>query len=319
LRTDKKLISTIIATHNRPRLVLETLDSLAGQSWRPLEVVVVDDGSDPSTGEAIRAWQADRRPDFRFQYLWQENQGPAAARNHGFEASSGQRIHFLDDDDLMHADALAQLEAALGRDDGPAIAMASHQYRHADGSAGGLVPPPELSPGATLRSMIRGDWFVPIHGYLFTRAAVRRIGPWNPVLTSQEDDEYLLRAAMAGVALRAAPSALVYYCQHGGVRRATPGKPGETVRQGLEKRLRADLAIRESAFEALCETQREIERYRAAFEAWQARLRARYGPLPANPDPASRLLAWLHRGPARQENRGAASGPEASELLGEFE
>lgn len=286
-----RLISTIIATYNRPALVTRTLDNLIQQTYRPLEVVVVDDGSSPATEKAIRAWHTATKPDIRLIYRWQENQGPATARNYGLEACSGELIHFLDDDDLLEMNALEYLAAAQSGTE-PAIAMASYQYWEEEGPMGTITVPSELSPEATLAAMIEGAWFVPIHGYLFKRAATDRIGPWNPALTSQEDDEYLLRAALSYVPFKAAPGATVYYCQHEGVRRATPGKPGESLAQGLKKRMSADLAIRESAFEVLYE-RGQLAAYRTAFLRWRARLRDRYASIGLETEAQSELLSWL--------------------------
>ena len=305
---NKQLISVIIATHNRPQLLTRTLDSVARQTFRPLEVVIVDDGSGDATRQAVDDWRRQARPDFRLSYHWQENQGPATARNKGVEAGSGERVLFLDDDDLLCPGAVEHLAAALAGERN-AIAMASYQYWERGNPVGALIRPRCMEPEEVLCSMIQGTWFVPIHGYLFTRCALEQIGPWNPVLTSQEDDEFLLRAALAGIALRCAPEARVYYCQHDGARRATPGKPGETVDQGLEKRMFADLAIRESVFEALGQ-QHDMEQYRIAFSLWQMRLRKRYSAALNKLNPQSELLEWL--GAAPEETTSGSSPPLAS-------
>jgi len=294
LSLSKKLISIIIATHNRPQLLTATLDCLAKQSHRPHEVVIVDDGSDTATADAVRAWKNRARPAFDVLYKWQENQGPATARNRGLEASKGDLILFLDDDDLLCPDVLQHLSCAI-EDEPVAVAMASYQYWEGGNPQGPLVRPRSLHSKEVLRSMIQGSWFVPIHGYLFTRAALEKIGSWNPVLTSQEDDEFLLRAALAGVCFLPAPDATVYYRQHDGVRRATPGKPGESVAKGLKKRMIADLTIRESVFETLGQSS-PIERYRIAFLFWQMRFRKRYSSVLSAFGPQSVLLDWLEPG-----------------------
>jgi len=308
LSHNKQLISIIIATHNRPQLLTRTLDSVARQTYRPLEVVIVDDGSGNATRQAVHDWGRRARPGFRLSYQWQENQGPATARNRGVEASSGERVQFLDDDDLLCPGALEYLARALAGERS-AIAMASYQHWERGNPVGAAIRPRCMEPDEMLRSMIQGSWFVPIHGYLFTRSALEQIGPWNPVLTSQEDDEFLLRAAIAGIPLRPASDARVYYCRHDGARRATPGKPGETVDQGLEKRMFADLAIRESVFETLGQRQ-DMEQYRIAFSLWQMRLRKRYSTALSRLNPQSELLEWL--GSSAEEAASGSSPPLAS-------
>lgn len=302
-------ISTIIATHDRPRFLLEALDSLAAQRLPPSEVIVVDDGSGPATRGALTRWQA--RPAaaaFALRYVRQRNRGPAAARNRGLRASRGAGIHFMDDDDLMAPAALQHLAQALAGAPGAAASMASHTLLHdGDAAVSGAAPAVAPQRGDVLAAMIAGQWFVPIHGYLFTRAACARMGRWDPRLSSQEDDEYLLRAALAEIDFIPAPQALVHYRQHGGLRRATPGKPGETVAEGLRKRLQDDLAIRERVF---CELRARgrLEPQRAAFEAWHRRLQQRYGPLPEDIENAWAVLAWLGRGRRTARVAGAAAG-----------
>lgn len=285
-------VSTIIATYNRPKLLARTLDCLARQTLLPAEVLVVDDGSDLDTRDALSKWRERVRPEFELVYMRQKNQGPAVARNNGMDASRGELIHFLDDDDLLCTAALERLAGALAATE-TAIATASYQHWEQGNPKGEVYQPLELSTREVLSAMIQGTWFVPIHGYLFTRRAIDLIGPWNPILTSQEDDEFLLRAALAGIAFLPAPDARVYYCQHAGARRATPGKPGETVSQGIKKRMYADLAIRESVFETLAE-KGELDRFHIAFSVWHARLRKRYLSCLVQHNRESRLLNWLN-------------------------
>lgn len=307
---NNRLISIIIATHERPQLLVRTLNSVAKQTYRPLEVVIVDDGSGPASREAVQHWKKHARPDFDVRYKWQENQGPATARNRGVETSKGELIQFLDDDDLMCPDTLAHLADALN-DVRKGIAIASYQYWENGNPSGACTHPEAQDAGNALRAMIQGTWFVPIHGYLFTRSVLEHIGPWNPVLTSQEDDELLLRAAMVQIPLYAAAQGRVYYCQHAGPRRATPGKPGEAVPQGLEKRMYADVTIRESVFETLRQ-RTDIEAYRIPFALWQMRLRKRYFPVLHKLDPQSQLLEWLTLAVEEEDDASDLPPPVAS-------
>lgn len=315
-------ISTIIATHNRAPLLVEALDSLAAQQRRPWEVLVVDDGSGPETRRALEHWQARQgEGGLALRYFYQSNRGPAVARNRGVAESRGDLIHFMDDDDLLEPDALQHLATALEGAPSAAASLASYAHLHTGAEAlamgGPAVAPSRARPAQSLADMIAGHWFVPVHGYLFTRAAVMRMGEWDASFSSQEDDEYFFRAVLRGVELLPAPQALVYYRQHGGVRRATPGKPGETVLQGLRKRLRDDLAIRDRVFRDLC-ARGVHERLRAAFVAWYRRLQERYEPLLAEVEEAEwAVLSWLAqaRPPAPRARLGAATPAGELEAL----
>lgn len=280
----ERLVSVIIATHNRAPLLEQALTCLADQDHRPLEVVVVDDGSQDDTRQRVvrmaKAWEC--HAGLTLHYRYQPNEGPAEARNRGMRQARGDGILFMDDDDLMAHDAISHLVRALeGRWDA-AISYGGHANADADGRTDDQLhlPAPIRSRRALLESMIAGNWFVPIHGNLFTRRALERIGPWNGKLTSQEDDEFILRAILQDVSFVPAPGARVYYRQHVGIRRSQPGKAGEWEERGQTRRLHDDLAIRRLAQRTLAERGLLLP-YRSAFGEWYRRLLARYRRLPA--------------------------------------
>jgi glycosyltransferase involved in cell wall biosynthesis len=108
---NRPLVSVIIPTHNRLGLVKEALDSVARQTFRDFEVIVVDDGST----EALAAGIADHP--VRPTVIRQRRQGPAAARNFGVRHSAANIVAFLDSDDLWDPTKLERFIRAL--DDHP--------------------------------------------------------------------------------------------------------------------------------------------------------------------------------------------------------
>ena len=96
------LISCIVPVFNGERYLGEALDSILAQSYQPLEIIVVDDGSTDSTASVANRYQQ------RIRYLWQTNAGEAAARDHGLKVAQGELIAFLDADDLWHSDKLTR-------------------------------------------------------------------------------------------------------------------------------------------------------------------------------------------------------------------
>ncbi|RBI82791.1 hypothetical protein DRV85_18045 [Rhodosalinus halophilus] len=285
-RSTSTSVSIVVATHNRAALLAETLGAIAAQRHRPLEVLVVDDGSTDATEDVVaRAAASARRaegPEIR--YLRQGNAGPAAARNRGLAAARGAAVLFSDDDDVMAPGAVAALAAALEAQPAAGIACAAHAAMAADGTPDPRIRRPEPAEGAqAAAAMIAGEWFVPLHGYLFRRAALEAAGRWDHRLRSQEDDALLLSAALSGARFHAAPRALVFYRQHAGPRRSAGA---------CDLRLEDDVAIRLSAWRRL---QREgrLERFSAAFGAWHRRLMARYGELLETLDgEAAALVRW---------------------------
>lgn len=89
-------VSVIIPTYNRKESLEKCLDSLLRQSYREkYEVIVVDDGSNDSTSEVVKKLQRKHK---NLRYFYQENKGPAVARNLGIKKSKGRIIAFTDDD-----------------------------------------------------------------------------------------------------------------------------------------------------------------------------------------------------------------------------
>lgn len=103
------LVSVIIPAHNSQRYVLATLDSILVQKHRPLEIVVVDDGSTDSTAQIVRGYA----PEIRL--IEQQQRGHPAARNTGICAAGGEFLGFLDHDDLWSQEKLERQIASFER------------------------------------------------------------------------------------------------------------------------------------------------------------------------------------------------------------
>src|SRR5690554_1752545 len=276
----KPWVSVVMTTYNRAAMVTTAMASVIAQRYRPLELLVVDDGSSDDTGKTVQRFIARQRPDpdLQLRYLRQDNAGPAGARNRGLRASRGDYLLFMDDDDLMDPAAIVELVKVLAEADEPAMAYGSYASVGTDGmpNSARTPAPARKSQHALVSALIRGTWFVPIHGYLFNRRALKRIGLWDVELPSQEDDELTLRAGLRGVSFLPAERAMVYYRQHDGLRRSRPGLPGRPDERGQLRRLEADLRIREQAYHRLHD-QGQLNAYATAFAAWHRRLVSRYG------------------------------------------
>jgi hypothetical protein len=92
--------SVIIAVHNGSGTIRWAIESVLGQTYRPLEVIVVDDGSTDETAEEVARYGASVR------YIYQKNMGVSAARNMGVSFAQGDWLAFLDADDWYYPDRL---------------------------------------------------------------------------------------------------------------------------------------------------------------------------------------------------------------------
>jgi glycosyltransferase involved in cell wall biosynthesis len=99
-------VSVIIPTYNGGQHLLEAVNSVLRQTYAPLEIIVVDDGSQEDIPRTLSPVSQG------IMYIRQDNAGPAAARNSGIRAAGGEFIAFLDDDDLWHP---AKIEAQMRR------------------------------------------------------------------------------------------------------------------------------------------------------------------------------------------------------------
>src|SRR4051794_5310797 len=106
------LVSVVVPMFNVERYLLDCLESLAGQTLRDLEVVMVDDGSTDSTTSIAAAFAA---RDDRFVLVRQLNGGLGRARNAGADRATGEYLAFVDSDDLVTSNAYRLLVDSLVR------------------------------------------------------------------------------------------------------------------------------------------------------------------------------------------------------------
>ncbi|HUK92197.1 MAG TPA: glycosyltransferase [Blastocatellia bacterium] len=100
-------VSVIVPTYNNSRFVCQALDSIVAQSFRNLEIIVIDDGSTDDTAAALAPYRD------LITLVRTRNQGPAAARNAGIKRAKGDFIAFLDSDDLWLPEKLDRQVAHL--------------------------------------------------------------------------------------------------------------------------------------------------------------------------------------------------------------
>ncbi len=90
------LVSVIIPTYNRAKLVCRAIDSALNQTYKNIEIIVVDDGSKDNTREVLAAYGE------KIKNLYKENGGESSARNFGIQRAGGEYLAFLDSDDQWH-------------------------------------------------------------------------------------------------------------------------------------------------------------------------------------------------------------------------
>lgn len=170
------LVSTIIPVFNRPRMVQRAVASVLQQTYRPIEILLVDDGSTDQTPALLQELQ--RRHPEQVRVLRQANAGPGAARERGRLAARGAYIQYLDSDDWLLPNKFADQVAALKAH--PACAIAYGTARLVDASGRVLADPSrrtaehheQLFPAL----LVERWWHT--HTPLFCRSMSDAAGPW---------------------------------------------------------------------------------------------------------------------------------------------
>lgn len=99
-------VSVILPTFNRSKFLNKSIESVLGQTYKDLEVLVIDDGSTDDTKIIVEKYAG---ADNRVRYFFQENSGQGSARNMGLKNATGQFITFLDSDDFYLPTRLEQM------------------------------------------------------------------------------------------------------------------------------------------------------------------------------------------------------------------
>jgi glycosyltransferase involved in cell wall biosynthesis len=220
------LASIIIPTFNRASLLEEALASAAGQTYRPLEIIVVDDGSTDDTPDLVPHWQ-DRFKDeagLVIRYFRQPNSGVGSARNRGLIESRGEYIQFLDSDDLLHPQKLSRQIECLRRypqcgyvvSDGKKIEAAAAWADVPDGGEK-VMDSSEYYCARRVWLMMAG---------VYRRATCCLAGPIAEDLRLGEDEEFNLRVLLATQRVVYLPGVLSALRKHAGPRLTDAGRNG---------------------------------------------------------------------------------------------
>lgn len=129
----KPLVSIVIPAYSVENYIGECLDSLVRQTYRDIEIIIVDDGSTDGTYEVACAKAS---KDKRIKVFRQANSGPGAARNKAIAQSCGQYLTFADADDILPPTAIAKLVGTLERTGSDFVVGALARLRH-----GKVLPP----------------------------------------------------------------------------------------------------------------------------------------------------------------------------------
>lgn len=197
LGADHPLVSVVIPTFNRPDATRRAIYSAMAQSYRPIEIVVVDDASSPAFH-----FRDVNSSDIKFLLLRHDmNLGAAAARQAGIDASHGIYVAFLDSDDYWLPQKLTDQMRLIRTGNSPMLAISCGWVAHTGPVRRQRIPMESTS----LDDFASGCWFCPGSTVILSREALDKVGPLDRSLRRLEDFEWFLRFGVLGGTLKVAP------------------------------------------------------------------------------------------------------------------
>ncbi len=215
----ERLVTTIIPVYNRPDKLIEAVASVLAQTYRPIEIIIVDDGSTDCTLETAN--ELSEKYD-SIRVIHQENGGPGAAREAGRQLAQGEFIQYLDSDDILLPDKFMLQVSGLNQSMDCDISYGITRYT--DGN--GKVLEKEWK-GTGLRistmfpSMLKERWWG-TSTPLYRSSILDHAGSWLDLI-NEEDWEYDCRLASYGVKLHYVASVISEERSHEGQRLSTGG------------------------------------------------------------------------------------------------
>jgi glycosyltransferase involved in cell wall biosynthesis len=203
------LVSIIIPCYNAAPWVAEAIQSGLNQTYKPIEIIVVDDGSRDDSLAVVSRFESRI-----LKVISQDNRGNGAARNRAIEEAQGDYIQYLDADDLLAPDKIEMQTRRLTRAQSECVAAGAWaRFCHCSFEA-------EFRAERLWRDFLPIDWLVMAwgerlmmasHAWLVPRGIVDKAGPWDENLRCNVDGEYFTRVVLQSRQILFCPEARVYY------------------------------------------------------------------------------------------------------------
>lgn len=204
-------VSVIIPVFNAQEYINETINSVIKQTYEgPIEIIIIDDHSTDNSFQIVREFESD-------SIIVKKNpkKGACAARNYGFELSTGDYIQYLDADDLLSENKIEQ-QLKLAKLYGPYYVYSCGHIRFNKNIDEQIwqnryVDKDYENPKLWLLDCWMGKGVGAIHSWLISRDLVNLAGPWDEKLTLNQDGEFISRVLLNAHGIKFSERARVYY------------------------------------------------------------------------------------------------------------
>ncbi len=259
------LVSVIIPTYKQAHLLSQAVQSVLDQTYAPVEIIVVDDGSPDDVPATVASFGDQVR------LIRQSNAGPSAARNTGLAAARGDCCLFLDSDDWLVTNAIER-HMQVREMTKAAVTVSGWREVLPDG-ADVLVRQTVDVSGDIFHQLLRGNLAI-VHSFVSDTAAVRAVGGFDGTLRSCEDWDVWLKLAAIGCSFAPVSGSLAIY-------RKAPGTVSTNHQRMYDT---AEIVVRRhSQLHGRCPICREaataaMDYWADSYFRWQVSPRLRHGP-----------------------------------------
>ena len=199
----KPLVSIIIPNYNKAPYIRESIESALNQTYKNIEVIVVDDGSTDKSKEIIKSFGK------RIKAYFLPHKNANVARNFGFKKSKGEYIQFLDSDDIILPEKIEK-QVELLEKTGADMALCYWAHITHSGELKNIKElPKEFHDRELFRWFIQGNWFAS-DCPLYKRQFIKEI-TWDENLNRVQDGDFHLKVAMHYPTAKTIPEVLAYY------------------------------------------------------------------------------------------------------------
>lgn len=205
-----KLVSVVIPTYNRADLIEKAVKSVINQTYKNLEIIIIDDGSTDNTKEALANIK-----DYRISYYYQENSGgPSKPKNSGIKKAKGDYIAFLDSDDFWLTEKIEKQMEIIDNSDEPNLSIVGsaalidrniffykkYLYKDCDN---------------LYERILSGNFILSCSSLLIKKELFDNIGLFDENLRVGEDWDFLIKAFKKGYKFSALKDPMFIYRRHG--------------------------------------------------------------------------------------------------------
>lgn len=207
------LVSIIIPLYNSENFIKKTIESLLNQSYKNIELIIIDDHSTDQSYQLVKTYQSNK-----IRLEKNIRKGACAARNYGFQLSKGDYIQYLDADDILSKNKIETQVAQLSKNDSNSIASCGWTKFSNDNlpesAKQQVINKSYEKPYLWLVDSFNGNGMGLISIWLTPRYLIEKAGNWNESLLINQDGEFFCRVLLKASNIIFCDEILAYYRMH---------------------------------------------------------------------------------------------------------